>query len=43
MSTIGRLYTQDFKELKRSGDLALTISITSLIISLIALFITIYG
>lgn len=43
MSGIGPLYTRDFKELKRSGNLALIISIISLIISLIALFITIYG
>jgi len=43
MTGIGRLYTQDFKKLKRDGNLALIISIIFLIISLIALFITIYG
>lgn len=43
MPTIDRLYTQDFKELKRGGDLSLIISVISLVISLIALLIAIYG
>ena len=38
MSTIGRIYTRDFKELKNSGNFALFISIISLIISLITFF-----
>ena len=37
MTTIGRIYTQNFKELKKSGNLALFVSIVSLIISVVAL------
>lgn len=37
MPTIHSIYTQDFKELKKSGVIALVISIISLIISLFAL------
>jgi len=34
-----RLYIQDFKELKKSGKISLGISLISLIVSLIALYL----
>jgi hypothetical protein len=36
--TIGRLYTQDFKELKKSEKISLCVSLIALVISIIALF-----
>ncbi|KKS13852.1 MAG: hypothetical protein UU70_C0006G0006 [Candidatus Yanofskybacteria bacterium GW2011_GWA1_41_6] len=38
MSTIYRIYTKDFKELKKSGNLALIVSVVSLVISTITFF-----
>ena len=40
--TISRLYTKDFTDMRKGDRIALIISVTSLIISLLSMFITLY-
>jgi len=39
MSTMGRIYTKNFEELKKNGNLSLIISVISLIFSIFALLL----